>query len=190
MRTLVFASAAFIAFNVAAHAQAPCFTPESCRQQRLIMQQQQEQMAAEQERVRQAAIAQQRRAEAEHRAAIARAEQAQREAEGEAARRDAAAREDAAQRAAAQLAAENAPDNYCRNRDFAREILNTFNNLGKSRGVAALDIEHGITTSFDAKEHSVSCHGDFMLTSGQRLTGTLSIQPNVAGDMLTRWRAE
>ena len=76
MRTLVFASAAFIAFNVAAHAQAPCFTPESCRQQRLIMQQQQEQMAAEQERVRQATIAQQRRAEAEHRAAIARAEQA------------------------------------------------------------------------------------------------------------------
>src|SRR5262249_45180181 len=157
---------------------------------RLLFQQQQADMAAQQERQRLAAIAQQRHEEAERKAAIARAEQAQRQAEADVARREAEARDEAARRTAAQLAAENSPDNYCRSRDFAREILNIFNNMGKSHGVAALDIEHIITTSFDANEHSVSCHGDFMLTGGQRLTGTLSIQPNVAGDILTRWHAD
>lgn len=189
MRTILFASVALVAFNVSAHAQA-CFTPEACRQQRLAAQQQQAAIAAQQEQQRQAVVAQERRAEAERKAANARAEQAKRQAEAEAAEAKRRAEEAESRRAAAQLAAETAPDNYCRDRQFAREIMKTFNDLGKNRGFEAIDIEHVTTTSFDATEHSVSCHGDFMLASGRRLTGTLSIQPNVAGDMLTRWRAD
>jgi uncharacterized membrane protein YqiK len=156
----------------------------------MMVQQQQAAITAQQEQQRQAAIDQQRHAEAERRAAVARAEQAQRQAEAEAAQARRRAEEETARRAAAQLAAENSPDNYCRDRSFAREIMKTFNNVGEKRGFEAIDIEHVTTTSFDASEHSVSCHGDFMLANGRRLTGTLSIQPNVAGDMLTRWRAD
>ena len=179
MRFVPYASVALLACNVASHAQAPCYTPDACRQIRLqavqYQQQQAAMQAAQQERQRQAMLAEQRRAEAERRQAMLRAAQALQQAED---------------RAAAQLAAENSPNNHCKEPELAGMVLSGFNDLLSRHGIEAVDIEHLTTIRFDAGAKSVSCHGDFMLINGRRFSGTMSIHPNVAGEIITHWRAD
>lgn len=179
MRIVLYAFVALLAFNATSRAQAPCYTPDACRQVRLQAEQYEQQQAAmraaEQERQRQAMLAEQRRAEAERREAM---------------RRAAEARQRAEDRAAAQLAAESSPTNYCKDRQFAGNLIKEFNGLAYRPGIEAVDIEHLTTIRFDADAQSVICHGDFMLTNGRRLSGTVSIRPNVAGDMIIHWQPD
>ncbi len=127
--------------------------------------------------------------------------QAQEEAE-EARRRAQAAREAAAQqaeeariaaeKAAQQEAAEQSPDNNCHKPTFAGGLINAFNDFDRMKelGIKAIDIEHLITTKWDTGTMDVICHGTFVLTNGLKLTGSLEMRPNVAGDMISQWRPD
>jgi membrane peptidoglycan carboxypeptidase len=114
--------------------------------------------------------------------------QAAREAQEEARRRQQA--EADAQRA--QLAAEQSPDNKCRQPKFAGGLMDQFNDFDvfKSAGVKSVDIEHLTTVTWDQDNLRVVCHGTFVLSNGGRLTGTLQMKPNVAGDMIVQWKAD
>lgn len=187
MRTGLLAAVAVIALAAPSFAQTPCYTADACRQQRVAAEQYQQQQAAaraaEQERQQQAAIAEQRRAEAERRQAALRAQQAALRAEQ--ARMQAVA--EAERRAEAQLAAENSSDNYCKEPKLAGQLIQDFNSLFNGRR-EVIDIEHLTTLRFDPQAKQITCHGAFVLTNGIRMAGTLSYQPNVAGDVITRWQ--
>jgi hypothetical protein len=119
------------------------------------------------------AAAQAREAEAQRAAAQARAEA---EAQAHAA-------------AAAQTAAETSPDNFCRQPDTARNLISQYNGMEwpgyPPRRV--VDIEHLVTIKKDPDNGILSCHGVWVHTNGLRIEGTLTMHPNVAGDIIVTW---
>jgi hypothetical protein len=69
-----------------------------------------------------------------------------------------------------QTMAENSPNNLCRDRDVARQLIADFNSLATWQP-EAVDIEH-LTTNVGATAKR-SCHGIFVLTNGRRLEGNV-----------------
>jgi hypothetical protein len=83
-------------------------------------------------------------------------------------------------------AAEESPDNHCREPSVAGKIIEYYNSLVKTGDASymSVDIEHLITESFDAKARTMSCHGTFVLTNGNRQSGSITARPNVAGNII------
>jgi hypothetical protein len=114
-----------------------------------------------------------------------------REAEAQRAAAQARALEEAKARAvsAAQAAAETSPDNLCRQPETARNLINEYNRMDwpgyPSRRV--VDIEHLVTIKKDSDNGILSCHGVWVHTNGMRLEGTMTMHPNVAGDIIVSW---
>jgi hypothetical protein len=137
---------------------------QACQQQRdAVMRQQQMDYVA----------AQAREAEAQRAAALARAE----------------AEVQARAVAAAQTAAETSPDNLCRQPDTARNLIKEYNGMewpGYSPR-QVVDIEHLVTIKKDSDNGILSCHGVWVHTNGLRLEGTMTMHPNVAGDIIVSW---
>ncbi|WP_158924517.1 hypothetical protein [Acidisphaera sp. S103] len=139
---------------------------------------QQEREAAAQQRQAEIAAEQAREAEAQRQAELAQAaaqarEQAQRAA-----------------LAAAQLAAETSPDNFCREPDTARILINQYNGLDWELPRKVVDIEHLVTIKKDAGSGILVCHGVWVHTDGEKIEGTMTMHPNVAGDMIVSWKPE
>jgi hypothetical protein len=95
-------------------------------------------------------------------------------------------------RAAAQLAAENSPDNHCRDRKIAGSLIDNFNGLQavSDYNARAVDIDHLTTVRFDAEHQAMSCHGSFILQSGVGISGTIMTRLNVAGRLLTEFHRD
>jgi hypothetical protein len=180
-------------------AQARAYTAQQeadARAAALAAQQQQDASDRQQAANRQAKLDAEQQAAAQ-RDAQARAYVAQQEAEARAAAL-------AAQRAAAQRdaetkaklteetrlanlrAAEESPDNYCKEPSTAGAVINYYNSLVRAGDAAfsAVDIEHLITEQFDKKARTMSCHGTFVLTNGNRRDGSIITRPNVAGTII------
>jgi hypothetical protein len=83
-------------------------------------------------------------------------------------------------------AAEESPDNHCREPSVAGKVIEYYNSLVKAGDASyfAVDIEHLITENFDAKARTMSCHGTFVLTNGNRRNGSIAARPNVAGNII------
>jgi hypothetical protein len=83
-------------------------------------------------------------------------------------------------------AAEESPDNYCKEPSTAGTVINYYNSLVRAGDAAfsAVDIEHLITEQFDKKARTMSCHGTFVLTNGNRRDGSIITRPNVAGTII------
>ena len=83
-------------------------------------------------------------------------------------------------------AAEESPDNYCKEPSTAGAVINYYNSLVRAGDAAfsAVDIEHLITEQFDKKARTMSCHGTFVLTNGNRRDGSIITRPNVAGTII------
>lgn len=133
-------------------------------------------------------------AEAEQRAQEAAMIRARQQAELQAAydgqKRQAAIEEE--NRASAQLAAENSPDNHCRDQKIAGTLIDDFNGLQAAAdfNTRAVDIDHLSTVRFDADHHVMSCHGSFVLQNGAGITGTINTRLNVAGRLLTEFHRD
>jgi hypothetical protein len=95
-------------------------------------------------------------------------------------------------RAAAQLAAENSPDNLCKDHKVAGELLQTFNGFQsvQDSNLQAVDIEHLTTVKFDKDQHVYVCHGAFVLMNGVHRIGTISTKLNVAGTVIANFHAD
>jgi hypothetical protein len=89
----------------------------------------------------------------------------------------------------ARIAAENSPNNICRNPGVAHMLISEFNEFDWYDGRKAVDIEHLVTKSYTS-ENSMSCYGTWVLNHGQRINGTMTTKPNVAGDIIAEWKAE
>ena len=83
-------------------------------------------------------------------------------------------------------AAEESPDNYCRTPPVAGKVIEYYNSLVQAGDASykSVDIEHLVTESFDAKARTMSCHGTFVLTNGNRQSGSITARPNVAGNII------
>jgi hypothetical protein len=83
-------------------------------------------------------------------------------------------------------AAEESPENYCKEPSTAGAVINYYNSLVRAGDAAfsAVDIEHLITEQFDKKAGTMSCHGTFVLTNGSRRDGSIIARPNVAGSII------
>jgi hypothetical protein len=199
---LFFSALYFVAFEPA-RAQ-PCLTAEVCRAFRLQQQAAQEQ-AEEYARQRAAEAAQQQRLAkaaaaartAELREAQAREydrqqaaiQQARLIAEQQAAAQreaDARARVVEETRIAILRAAEASSDNHCREPSVAGKIIEYYNSLVEAGDASykSVDIEHLITENFDPEARTMSCHGTFVLTNGNRRNGSITARPNVAGNII------
>ena len=88
-------------------------------------------------------------------------------------------------------AAENSPDNHCKDPDTARAILQAWNDMDafKDINLRAVDIEHLTTTSWGT-DNRISCHGLFITNRGMKSLGTLTIKKNVAGDPISSWQPD
>jgi hypothetical protein len=120
---------------------------------------------------------------------------AQQAREAEALRAAARARVEAetqARAAAAQEAAETSLDNFCHEPDTARHLISEYNGMdwqGSERR-QVVDIEHLVTIRRDATAATLVCHGIWVHTNSARIEGTMTMHPNVAGDIIVSWRAE
>ena len=195
-----------------------CLTAELCRAMRLQQEAAQEQAAAYAKQQRAVAAQQQRRAADERRHAAERQKEANDRAMAVAAqqeqadfeRQQAAARQsklNAEQQAAEQqeadarkklaeetrvanlLAAEQSPNNYCKEQSIASDVINHYNSLvaAGNSAFSAVDIEHLITEQFDKQARTSSCHGTFVLTNGSRRTGSIVARLNVAGTIIVNF---
>jgi type IV secretory pathway VirB10-like protein len=158
---------------------------QACQQARdAAMRQQQAAAAAQQAREAEAQRAAARaRADAEAQARIAAAAQAEAEARAQAQARDVAA---------AQVAAETSPDNFCREPDTARHLITAYNGMDWQGLVTrkVVDIEHLVTIKKDPETSTLVCHGIWVHTNGAHLEGTMTMRPNVAGDIIVSWEPE
>jgi hypothetical protein len=103
-------------------------------------------------------------------------------------------RVDAENRAAAQLAAENAPNNRCREPAIAGGLMTEFNSFEsvQDANIQSVDIEHLTTISFDTVQgkNVYACHGVFVLMNGRHVPGTLTTRLNVAGNVIVRFSTD
>jgi hypothetical protein len=90
--------------------------------------------------------------------------------------------------AAAQVAAETSPDNFCREPDTARQLMNQYNGLDWSLPRKVVDIEHLVTIRKDVSSGILVCHGVWVHTDGEKIEGTMTMRPNVAGDIIVAWK--
>lgn len=136
-------------------------------------------------------------AAAQAKAAQAQAEaaQAQAEAAREAAQAEAEQKARARAMAAAETAAETSPDNVCRKPAVAGLLISNYNGLpwpelpgGMERRV--VDIKHLVTITNDPSAQILVCHGVWVHTNGMQIEGTMTMKPNVAGDMIVSWKEE
>jgi hypothetical protein len=145
-------------------------------------------MAEQEAEARAMALVAQQQLEADERRQTA-IRQAKLEAEQEAAARreaDARARQVEETRIANLRAAEESPNNHCKEQSIAGRVIEYYNSLVKAGNAAftAVDIEHLITEQFDDKARTMSCHGTFVLTNGDRRSGSISARLNVAGTII------
>ena len=91
--------------------------------------------------------------------------------------------------AATKIAAEESPDNICREPKVAGRVLDDFNSMDWPDGRRAVDIEHLITIANNG-ENYVSCHGVWDLKDGRQIEGTLTLKTNVAGNPIAHWQQE
>lgn len=180
---LIFLAAVTLTRTASAQYYDPCQPPRSGdilgaiinqmnAQQRALACQQARDAAMRQQRSE--AIAQQtREAEAQRAAARARAD-----AEAQARARN-----------AAQVAAERSSDNFCREPDTARNLIHEYNRMEWQGFVTrhVVDIEHLVTIKKDPENLTLICHGIWVHTNGVRLEGTMTMHPNVAGDIVVSW---
>ena len=99
-----------------------------------------------------------------------------------------------AQRAAyvRMVAAENAPDNMCRQPKVARAVMDGWNELDAfhAADVHVIDIEHFTTVAWHAADQTFACHGVFVTNKGWRVVGTALFKKNVAGDPMFVWQRD
>jgi hypothetical protein len=78
------------------------------------------------------------------------------------------------------------PENLCKEPSTAGQVINYYNSLVKAgnAGFSAIDIEHLITEQFDPDARTMSCHGTFVLTNGNRRMGSIVARTNVAGSVI------
>src|SRR6516165_10639212 len=88
--------------------------------------------------------------------------------------------------AATRVAAENSPDNVCREPKTAGMVLDAFNSMDWPDGRRAIDIEHLVTIANNGDNY-VSCHGVWDLKDGRQIEGTLTVKSNVAGNPIAQW---
>jgi hypothetical protein len=91
--------------------------------------------------------------------------------------------------AATRVAAENSPDNVCREPKTAGMVLDAFNSMDWPDGRRAIDIEHLVTIANNGDNY-VSCHGVWDLKDGRQIEGTLTVKSNVAGNPIAQWHQE
>jgi hypothetical protein len=170
-----------------------CYTAEACRAIRLQQQAAQEQAAANAQKHAVIAAQQQRRAEADRKRAAEQQRADDEQARIDAENRAAALREAQVHarlveetRVANLRAAEESPENLCKEPATAGQVINYYNSLVRAGNAAftAVDIEHLITEQFDLDTKTMSCHGTFVLTNGNRRTGSVLARPNVAGTII------
>ena len=91
-----------------------------------------------------------------------------------------------------QVLSEQSPNNKCRKAEFAKGLMESFNDFEgfKTAGYKSVDIEHLTTIKWDEENLNFVCHGTFVLTNGRNVVGTLEIRPNIAGSMITKWRPD
>jgi hypothetical protein len=90
------------------------------------------------------------------------------------------------------LAAENSPDNICREASTAGVLIKSYNGLdweGWSKR-QVIDIEHLVTLRNESQKQFLVCHGTWVHTNGARLEGTMTMRLNVAGDTIVSWKPE
>lgn len=104
----------------------------------------------------------------------------------------ATAAQEATRRQNEQIAAEQSPDNNCRKPSFAKGLMDSFSGFDfyKNMGVKAMDIEHLTTVAWNTETMAVTCHGTFILSSGNNISGTIEMRPNIAGEMIVQWHAD
>ena len=90
------------------------------------------------------------------------------------------------------VAAENAPDNMCRQPKVARAVMDGWNGLDAfhDAGVKVIDIEHFTTVGWHAGDQGFACHGVFVTNKGWRVVGTTVMKRNVAGDPMFVWQRD
>ncbi len=90
------------------------------------------------------------------------------------------------------VAAENAPDNMCRQPKVARAVMDGWNGLDAfhASDVRVIDIEHFTTVSWHAADQSFACHGVFLTNKGWRVVGTAVMKRNVAGEPMFVWQRD
>jgi len=91
--------------------------------------------------------------------------------------------------AATRVAAENSPDNVCREPKTAGMVLDAFNSMDWPDGRRAIDIEHLVTIANNGDNY-LSCHGVWDLKDGRQIEGTLTLKTNVAGNPIAHWSQE
>jgi hypothetical protein len=134
------------------------------------------------------AVAQRAAACQQQRDAIVRRQQAEiAAAQAQAAEAEARVRRHDAALTAAQSALETSPDNLCRTPDTARNLMEEFNGMDWPIPRKVVDIEHLVTVRKDATTATLVCHGYWVLTSGPKIEGTMTLHPNVAGDIIVHW---
>lgn len=150
-------------------------------------------------REKQARIAEQARIAAERAQAAADAQAAQAAAQvaAEAAAERAqeiAAEADRKRKELAEAAAENSPDNVCKDQTTAGIVMSTVNKMiqpkfGGEDGnpTKIIDMTHIVTVKNAGG--TLACHGVMLLSDGNTLEGTLTQRPNAAGDMIALWEA-
>jgi hypothetical protein len=140
---------------------------------------------------RQRACQQQRDAAARQQQAdyyVAQARQA--EEQRAAAQQRAEAEAQARATAAAQKAAESSPNNICHDPATAGTLIKNYNEMSWSGWPIrrVVDIEHLVTIS--NANGILRCHGMWIHTTGAKLEGTMTLKPNVAGDIIVLWEQE
>lgn len=91
--------------------------------------------------------------------------------------------------AVTKIAAEESPDNICREPKIAGRVLDFFNSIDWPDWRRAIDIEHLVTIANNGENH-VSCHGVWDLKDGRQIEGTLTVKTNVAGNLIAQWQQE
>ncbi len=95
-----------------------------------------------------------------------------------------AKQEKEAKQAAAQTAAEELPENHCKEPDVARLMITQFNQFKPMKNLdeQVIGPEHVTTVKFDLAHTDMVRHGTFLTTGGLELTGAFEMRKNIAGN--------
>jgi hypothetical protein len=92
--------------------------------------------------------------------------------------------------AATQTAAETSSGNFCREPHSARNPVDQYNGMDWPIRRKVVDIEHLITIKKDTNGGTLVCYGVWVHTNGATIEGTMTMHPNVAGDIIVARKPE
>jgi hypothetical protein len=95
-------------------------------------------------------------------------------------------------RQAAQKAAEEAPDNLCRDPAIARMEMDDLNlNHVANYGLRIIDVKHITTVVAPSNiSETLVCYGVVELSDGANISGTITFRKNAAGDPIFTWASD